>query len=140
MKRNLIDGLITVLAVLAAFVFSMSSAFAVGGIIAYGDGLPSLLALVTEEEVAQPVKEDPAPSGGTTQSQVAPTQEPAEQPAEEPAAVAPAAEQSSETVYVTPTGDRYHYRNNCTAGKYSPTTLGKAKAAGLTPCKRCAGG
>lgn len=114
------------MAVLAAFVFSMSSAFAVGGIIAYGDGLPSLLALVTEEEAAQSVKEDPAPSGGTNQSQAAPTQEPAEQPAE--------------TVYVTPTGDRYHYRNNCTAGKYSPTTLGKAKAAGLTPCKRCAGG
>ena len=126
MKRDLVDGLITVLAVLAAFVFSMSSAFAVGGIIAYGDGLPSLLALVTEEEAAQSVKEDPAPSGGTNQSQAAPTQEPAEQPAE--------------TVYVTPTGDRYHYRNNCTAGKYSPTTLGKAKAAGLTPCKRCAGG
>lgn len=132
MKRNLIDGLITAFVVLAAFVFSMSSAFAVGGIIAYGDGLPSLLALVTEEQAAQPVKEDPAPVDKGDQPQ--------EKPVQEPAAIAPAAEQSSATVYVTPTGKRYHYDNHCNAGSYSPTTLEKAKAAGLTPCKRCAGG
>lgn len=132
MKRNLIDGLITALVVLAAFVFSMSSAFAVGGIIAYGDGLPSLLALVTEEQAAQPVKEDPAPVDKGDQPQ--------EKPVQEPVAIAPAAEQSSATVYVTPTGKRYHYDNHCNAGSYSPTTLEKAKAAGLTPCKRCAGG
>ncbi len=132
MKRNLIDGLITAFVVLAAFVFSMSSAFAVGGIIAYGDGLPSLLALVTEEQAAQPLKEDPAPVDKGDQ--------PPEKPVQEPAAIAPAAEQSSATVYVTPTGKRYHYDNHCNAGSYSPTTLEKAKAAGLTPCKRCAGG
>ena len=132
MKRNLIDGLITAFVVLAAFVFSMSSAFAVGGIIAYGDGLPSLLALVTEEQAAQPLKEDPAPVDKGDQ--------PPEKTVQEPAAIAPAAEQSSATVYVTPTGKRYHYDNHCNAGSYSPTTLEKAKAAGLTPCKRCAGG
>lgn len=132
MKRNFIDGLITAFVVLAAFVFSMSSAFAVGGIIAYGDGLPSLLALVTEEQAAQPVKEDPAPVDKGDQPQ--------EKPVQEPATIAPAAEQSSATVYVTPTGKRYHYDNHCNDGTYSPTTLDKAKAAGLTPCKRCAGG
>lgn len=134
MKRDLVDGLITVLAVLAAFVFSMSSAFAVGGIIAYGDGLPSLLALVAEEQAAQPAKEDPAPLDGTVQSQAEPIQEPDTQP------TAPASDQSSATVYITPTGKRYHYDNHCNDGSYSPTTLDKAKAAGLTPCKRCAGG
>lgn len=122
--------------VLAAFVFSMSSAFAVGGIIAYGDDLPSLLALVAEEEAAQTAKEDPAPVDKGDQ----PQEKPVQKLVQEPAAVTPVAEQSSAAVYITPTGKRYHYDNHCNDGSYSPTTLEKAKAAGLTPCKRCAGG
>ena len=44
------------------------------------------------------------------------------------------------TVYITPTGKRYHYDNNCNGGTYIPSTLAEAQAMGLTPCKKCAGG
>ncbi len=47
---------------------------------------------------------------------------------------------NSKTVYITPTGSRYHYNSNCGNGTYSPTTLTKAKNMGLTACKKCAGG
>lgn len=39
-------------------------------------------------------------------------------------------------VYVTPTGKKYH-THKCGNGKYTKTTLKKAKARGLTPCKKC---
>lgn len=45
---------------------------------------------------------------------------------------------NSRTVYVTPTGKRYHYDNNCNGGTYTPTTLDDAVNRGLTPCKKCA--
>ncbi len=44
------------------------------------------------------------------------------------------------TVYVTKTGKRYHYDSNCNGGTYMESTLSAAKASGLTPCKKCAGG
>lgn len=44
------------------------------------------------------------------------------------------------TVYITPTGKKYHYDNNCNGGTYIPSTLAEAQAMGLTPCKKCAGG
>ena len=44
------------------------------------------------------------------------------------------------TVYITPTGKRYHYDNHCNDGTYIPSTLAEAQAKGLTPCKKCAGG
>jgi hypothetical protein len=40
------------------------------------------------------------------------------------------------TVYVTPTGKKYH-KKKCGNGKYTKSTLEKAKKAGLTPCKKC---
>lgn len=43
-----------------------------------------------------------------------------------------------DTVYVTKTGKKYHYDNSCNGGTYYPSTLEKAKARGLTPCKKCA--
>ena len=46
----------------------------------------------------------------------------------------------SRTVYVTPTGKRYHYDGNCNGGTYIESTLDQALARGLTPCKKCAGG
>lgn len=46
----------------------------------------------------------------------------------------------SRTVYVTPTGKRYHYDGNCNGGTYIESTLEQALARGLTPCKKCAGG
>ena len=47
---------------------------------------------------------------------------------------------NSRTVYVTPTGKRYHYDNSCNGGTYIESTLDKARSRGLTPCKKCAGG
>lgn len=59
--------------------------------------------------------------------------------AEQEAAQQQAQQQSnSRTVYVTPTGKRYHYDNNCNGGTYTPTTLDDAVNRGLTPCKKCA--
>lgn len=51
-----------------------------------------------------------------------------------------APQQTSRTVYVTPTGKRYHYDNHCNDGTYIASTLDKAQSQGLTPCKKCAGG
>ena len=45
----------------------------------------------------------------------------------------------STTVYVTPTGERYHYSGSCNGGTYIASTLEKALARGLTPCKKCVG-
>ena len=64
--------------------------------------------------------------------------------AEQAAAQSAASQQSSQqtnsrTVYVTPTGKKYHYNSNCNGGSYSPTTLEKALAMNLTPCKKCVG-
>lgn len=44
---------------------------------------------------------------------------------------------NSKTVYVTPTGKRYHYDSSCGRGTYSPTTLDNAISMGLTPCQKC---
>lgn len=46
----------------------------------------------------------------------------------------------SRTVYITPTGKRYHYDNHCNGGTYIESTLDEALARGLTPCQKCAGG
>ncbi len=46
-------------------------------------------------------------------------------------------EVNSPTVYVTPTGKRYHYSSSCNGGSYSPTTLEQALARNLTPCQKC---
>lgn len=44
---------------------------------------------------------------------------------------------NSKTVYITPTGKRYHYDNHCNGGTYIKSTLKEAKARGLTPCQKC---
>lgn len=48
--------------------------------------------------------------------------------------------QSSRTVYITRTGSKYHYDNNCNGGTYIESTLDEAVSLGLEPCKKCAGG
>ena len=45
---------------------------------------------------------------------------------------------NSRTVYVTPTGKRYHYISTCGGKNSTASTLNKAKARGLTPCQKCA--
>ncbi|MBS7223980.1 MAG: hypothetical protein KH050_01375 [Clostridiaceae bacterium] len=42
------------------------------------------------------------------------------------------------TVYVTPTGKRYHYSASCGGKNATATTLENAKSRGLTPCSKCA--
>lgn len=42
------------------------------------------------------------------------------------------------TVYITPTGKRYHYKASCAGKNATPTTLSNAKSRGLTPCQKCA--
>ena len=43
----------------------------------------------------------------------------------------------SRTVYVTPSGSKYHYSSSCNGGNYTPTTLDNARSRGLTACKKC---
>ncbi len=43
---------------------------------------------------------------------------------------------TSRTVYVTPSGEKYHYDPNCGGKNSSPTTLNKAKIT-RDPCKKC---
>ena len=89
-------------------------------------------------------KSSSAPAAASNaEEQKATTQAPAVTDSEAPpkaATPAPAADTNEQTVYVTPTGKRYHFDPNCGNGDYSATTLSKAKAMGLTPCKKCAGG
>ena len=40
------------------------------------------------------------------------------------------------TVYVTPTGEKYH-KKKCGRGTYTKEKLSKAKDRGLTACKKC---
>jgi hypothetical protein len=42
------------------------------------------------------------------------------------------------SVYVTPTGKKYH-KKKCGNGTYTKVKISKAKARGLTPCKKCYG-
>lgn len=46
---------------------------------------------------------------------------------------------TSRTVYITPTGSKYHYSSSCNGGSYSATTLESAKNSGYTPCGKCVG-
>lgn len=44
----------------------------------------------------------------------------------------------SGTVYITPTGKRYHFLTSCGGKNSKATTLSDAKSRGLTPCNKCA--
>ena len=92
----------------------------------------------------------PAPSTSTeakteTTTPSTPTETPA--PAPQPSAKTDAnaqdsqpATQNERKVYRTKTGKRYHYDSHCNDGDYYEVTLSDAQNAGLTPCKKCAGG
>lgn len=45
---------------------------------------------------------------------------------------------NSRTVYVTPTGKRYHYSSTCGGKNSTASTISNATARGLTPCQKCA--
>lgn len=44
---------------------------------------------------------------------------------------------SGRTVYITPTGKRYHYDGNCNGGTYIESTLDEVNRLNLTPCNKC---
>lgn len=46
-------------------------------------------------------------------------------------------QEASQTVYITPTGKRYHDSPTCGGKNSFETTLKDAKADGYTPCKKC---
>lgn len=46
---------------------------------------------------------------------------------------------NSKQVYITDTGKKYHYDNNCNGGDYYPSTLEEALSQGLEPCEKCVG-
>ncbi len=56
--------------------------------------------------------------------------------APKPAIPAPAPAPQGPTVYVTPSGECYHYSQSC-AGK-NARPIGLSQAAGYRPCKKCA--
>lgn len=47
-------------------------------------------------------------------------------------------EQESQTVYVTPTGKRYHLLSTCGGKNSAPIRLEDALSRGYTPCQKCA--
>ena len=65
--------------------------------------------------------------------QAAAAQAQAEAEAQQQAAAEPA---QGQTVYVTPTGSKYH-THKCGNGTYTPATLEEAQARGLEPCSKC---
>lgn len=77
--------------------------------------------------------EDPIP---TPQPTPAPTPLPTPQPTPAPTPT-PNIPTQSRTVYITPTGKRYHYDSNCNGGTYIRSTLQEALRRGLTPCNKC---
>lgn len=40
-------------------------------------------------------------------------------------------------IYVTPTGEKYHYDGSCNGGTYYEATLAEARGRRLTPCDKC---
>lgn len=44
---------------------------------------------------------------------------------------------TSPTVYITPTGEKYHYDNTCNGGTYKESTLNQAERLHLEPCNKC---
>lgn len=92
---------------------------------------------IAAEEAAKKAAEEEA---ARKAAEEAAAQQAAQETAAQQQAQSEASESQSRTVYITPTGKRYHYDNNCNGGTYIPSTMDEALAKGLTPCKKCAGG
>ena len=88
----------------------------------------------------KPASGPAAPAETVSEPQSEPAPAPVVTPAPEPEPDPAPAQETSRTVYITPTGSKYHYDNNCNGGTYIASTLDEALALNLTPCKKCAGG
>lgn len=51
-----------------------------------------------------------------------------------------ATEPQGDTVYIAPTGKRYHYSKTCAGKNATAVSKAEAQERGRTPCKKCAGG
>ncbi|MFI3231050.1 MAG: hypothetical protein R3Y29_05825, partial [bacterium] len=86
----------------------------------------------TTQEVKEEVEEE-----DITEST---TQELKEEVQEEDIAEAPIVQSNGRAIYVTKTGKKYHYNNNCNGATYieiTPEEL-NTKYATLEPCSKCA--
>lgn len=113
------------------------------------NGTPQQAAQATQ----QPIESTPTASPSQTPAQ-APVREPVTE-TEEPqipksntesanaSSIAPTinsdgtADINGRPVYVTPTGARWHYDNNCNQGNYYVPEPGEIKRRNLTPCDKC---
>ena len=92
---------------------------------------------IARQQAEQAQQEAIAQQQAEQARQEAIAQQQAEQASQQAQAAAP--EQNNEqTVYVTPTGSKYH-THKCGNGTYTPATLSEAQARGLTPCSKCYG-
>lgn len=113
-------------------------------------GVKSQIVTITVIDSERIAAEEAAKKAAEEEAARKAAEEAAAQKAAEEAAAQQAAQQQQQqnqqsqsngrTVYITPTGKRYHYDNHCNDGTYIPSTLAEAQAKGLTPCKKCAGG
>lgn len=88
-----------------------------------------------------PQENPPAPAA-KPEATPAPTQKPAEialpgKPEEQPKEEPKAPSHEGGTIYITKSGKRYHYDNQCNGGTYYESTLEEALGRGLTPCNKC---
>ena len=90
--------------------------------------------LAEEAEAAKKAEEERLAQEAAAQQAAAQAQAEAEAQAQQQAQAAEAAQ--GQTVYVTPTGSKYH-THKCGNGTYSPATLEEAQSRGLTPCAKC---
>lgn len=88
--------------------------------------------LAEEAEAAKKAEEQRIAQEAAAQAQ-AEAEARAQQEAQAQQAAEPA---QGQTIYVTPTGSKYH-THKCGNGTYSPATLEEAQARGLTPCAKC---
>ena len=54
------------------------------------------------------------------------------------AAISSENKNKSATVYIAPTGKRWHYLPTCAGKNATATTIAEAESLNLTPCKKCA--
>lgn len=95
----------------------------------------------SDEEPLTPTSQEPTDTEDPSASIEAPVEDPVSSETEPAADPQPSTNPGNErTVYVTETGSKYHYDNNCGNGTYYESTLQAALNRGLTPCKKCAGG
>ncbi|MGN0443179.1 MAG: hypothetical protein ACI4F5_01010 [Acutalibacteraceae bacterium] len=89
---------------------------------------------VSEESTAEKTTEKQTEAKTTAHTEYVSEESTAEKTAEK------ATEPQGDTVYIAPTGKRYHYSKTCAGKNASAVSKAEAQERGRTPCKKCAGG